>query len=269
MNSFDSVFKNGCMEQVDGMMRCKENITIEEMATLPFYLRRAFLIEEANRKLRKNKETDDFDYLDLHGINKVLLHLKLKYLITDEPITETLQNSQKNDLQRPGLKIIDMVTGQEMLQVFVPWPEHDDRYDMSKVQMIGANITYLRRYLIMWAYDLSSGDVLDKKLGGIQIPEVEVNPEMASMAPDLPEPLRMQTTTSTEEEFYLDPIQEQQSQNNIIEDAKNYVLTTGSYAGMCLGDLATANHDLIRNMAEDQGNPQLSMYCNVLLQQGI
>lgn len=41
---------------------------------------------------------------------------------------------------------------------------------MSKAQMIGANLTYIRRYLLMCAYDISVGkDAFD---GGQNIPSV-------------------------------------------------------------------------------------------------
>lgn len=238
---------------------CKK-VTMEEMRELPFHLRRAYLIEEANRKLRKNKETDDYDYIDLHGINKVLLPLKIKYLITDEPVEN----------KRPGLKIIDMVTGKEMFEIFVPWPDKDDQFGMTNAQIIGANITYLRRYLIMWAYDLSSGDMLDNK---VKIPEVNVS--AAASASDMPELLKMSNqetvipgaaaTDLEEEEFFLNPSIEQTNTKNILVDAQNYIMTTGPFAGMCLGDIYRNNKDMVIDMAKDNSNPQLATYCNILL----
>ena len=127
--------------------------TDEQITKMNYYDRRAALIAELNKNLVKNRETDDYDYIDLKGINDVLHPLKCKYKITDMPC--------KEDNGDMSLIMIDSLTGEKHGKITIPWPGNDDEHNnnMRKIQITGANITYLRRYLLMLAYDISgAGD---------------------------------------------------------------------------------------------------------------
>ena len=50
--------------------------TDEQITKMNYYDSRAALIAELNKNLVKNRETDDYDYIDLKGINDVLHPLK-------------------------------------------------------------------------------------------------------------------------------------------------------------------------------------------------
>ena len=123
--------------------------TDEQITKMNYYDRRAALIAELNKNLVKNRETDDYDYIDLKGINDVLHPLKCKYKITDMPC--------KEDNGDMSLIMIDSLTGEKHGKITIPWPGNDDEHNnnMRKIQITGANITYLRRYLLMLAYDIS------------------------------------------------------------------------------------------------------------------
>ena len=126
-----------------------QEFTDEQITKMNYYDRRAALIAELNKNLVKNRETDDYDYIDLKGINDVLHPLKCKYKITDMPC--------KEDNGDMSLIMIDSLTGEKHGKITIPWPGNDDEHNnnMRKIQITGANITYLRRYLLMLAYDIS------------------------------------------------------------------------------------------------------------------
>lgn len=216
----------------------KETFT-EEIKNMSFYERRAALISELNKNLVKNRETDDYDYIDLKGINQYLQPLKVKYGITDIPCIEP-----NNDL---GLIMIDSITGKHYDKITIPWPGLDPEHNnMRVVQVIGANITYLRRYLLMLAYDINvPKDFYDEqKQNFSMIPEVLL-PQQKETAEMKQQELKSSksehislaeyakeekqtnkdnsvTYRSDEEELHLDP--NRGRKNNIYDDAENYIV---------------------------------------------
>lgn len=89
--------------------------TDEQITKMNYYDRRAALIAELNKNLVKNRETDDYDYIDLKGINDVLHPLKCKYKITDMPC--------KEDNGDMSLIMIDSLTGEKHGKITIPWQE--------------------------------------------------------------------------------------------------------------------------------------------------
>lgn len=244
------------------MKNGKYEFTKEEIRNMSYYERRSFLIAELNSGLVKNRETDDYDYIDLKGINQVLQPLKCKYKISDVPCKET-----NNDM---SLIMIDALTGEPHDKVTVPWPGLDPEHNnMRAVQTIGANITYLRRYLLMWAYDINVPKDFydDKPLNLDIIPEILTAKETAQpvkkgtdKSPDL-------TYEPVEEELQLDPNRGKASKKNIYDDAENYIIKEGNYAGMPLCELVDTDPDELVAMAR-QGNivePELQKYAEILV----
>lgn len=255
--------------------------TDEQIRNMSYYERRAALISELNKNLVKNRETDDYDYIDLKGINQVLQPLKCKYKITDVPLRES--NGEMS------LIMIDACSGKEHGKVTIPWPGSDPEHNnnMREIQIIGANITYLRRYLLMLAYDISvPKDFYDEKpLKFDNIPEVLTPKESnesqgetkkssdqtyASKEEAFGKAAILQNSISyetNEEELQLDPNRGKTKGNNIYADAENYIVKEGKYAGMPLGEVANADPNELVAMAQ-QGNliePELQRLAEILL----
>ena len=261
----------------------KETFTEEEIKNMSFYERRAALIAELNKNLVKNRETDDYDYIDLKGINQYLQPLKVKYKITDIPYME-----ENKDL---GLIMVDSVTGEKKDKVTVPWPGLDPEHNnMRTVQVIGANITYLRRYLLMLAYDINvPKDFYDEqKQNFSMIPEVLPQKETTETKKQNSKPSDSSDLVYTSldeyvkgekqaekeetvvyetdgEELKLDPSRGRK--NNIYDDAENYIVKNGKYAGMPLCEVREIDPNEFVSMAR-QGNilePELQNYAEILL----
>lgn len=263
----------------------KYEFTEEQIKTMSYYERRSFLIAELNSGLVKNRETDDYDYIDLKGINQVLQPLKCKYKISDIPCKES-----NNDM---SLIMIDALTGKQHEKLTVPWPGLDPEHnDMRAVQIVGANITYLRRYLLMWAYDINvPKDFYDEKpLNLDSIPEI---PTVRETSAEEKKKESSELTHSSkgkwvenkptyvqgevvsydpetgEEELRLDPNRgrKKSKQKNIYEDAENYIVKEGNYAGVPLCEIADTDPDELVAMAR-QGNiiePELQKYAEILI----
>lgn len=267
------------------MKNGKYDFTDEQIRTMSYYERRSLLIAELNSGLVKNRETDDYDYIDLKGINQVLQPLKCKYKISDIPCKEP-----NNDM---SLIMVDTLTGKQFDKVTVPWPGLDPEHNnMRAVQTIGANITYLRRYLLMWAYDINVPKDFydDKPLNLDMIPEIPTAKGAAQPVgkgtdkssdltyrpveevlknPAYVAPMEMVSydPETDEEELQLDPNRGKSSKKNIYDDAENYVVKEGNYAGMPLCEVADTDPDELLAMAR-QGNivePELQKYAEILV----
>lgn len=260
------------------MKKNEYDFTDEQIKVMNYYARRAALIAELNQNLVKNRETDDYDYIDLKGINDVLHPLKCKYKITDIPCMET-----NGDM---SLIMIDALTGEQLDKITIPWPGDDSEHNnnMRKIQIIGANITYLRRYLLMLAYDISVPKDFydDKPLKFDDIPEVlspkestydsQVgNKKSSDLTYASPEEVFEKEAVkqdfvpceTVEEELRLDP---NRGRKNIYDDAENYMVRDGKYAGMSLCEVAKMDPNEIVVMAQ-QGSllePELQRHAEVL-----
>ena len=225
--------------------------TDEQITKMNYYDRRAALIAELNKNLVKNRETDDYDYIDLKGINDVLHPLKCKYKITDMPC--------KEDNGDMSLIMIDSLTGEKHGKITIPWPGNDDEHNnnMRKIQITGANITYLRRYLLMLAYDISvPKDFYDENKTPLKFN-------------DIPEALRPKESVKDgqEENLQLDPNRGRGKTKNIYDDAENYMVKEGKYEGIMLCDVAKMDPNDLIEMAR-QGSliePELQRHAETLV----
>lgn len=256
--------------------------TDEQITKMNYYDRRAALIAELNKNLVKNRETDDYDYIDLKGINDVLHPLKCKYKITDMPC--------KEDNGDMSLIMIDSLTGDEHGKITIPWPGNDDEHNnnIRKIQITGANITYLRRYLLMLAYDISAPkDFYDENKTPLKfndIPEalrpkesVKDGQEENKKSSDL-DPVSKEKYFGTEkkdlvpyetgeEELQLDPNRGRGKTKNIYDDAENYMVKEGKYEGIMLCDVAKMDPNDLIEMAR-QGSliePELQRHAETLV----
>lgn len=210
---------------------------------------------EAHQMLVKNNEGEDYDYIDLKGINDVLNPLRLKYFVADKFAIIHQVNKNGPDVDKPAIKMIDLMTGEEKDCISLPWPGFDQSYrNMSKAQMIGANLTYIRRYLLMCAYDISVGkDAFD---GGQNIPSVGMennqNPTMEQNQQD-------------DGFTIMEEAQDEAWNGNALEDARNSILISGPYAGMKLGDVEKIDPGFIVNAANDT-RTDIGAKCRLILE---
>ena len=68
---------------------------------------------EAHQMLVKNNEGEDYDYIDLKGINDVLNPLRLKYFVADKFAIIHQVNKNGPDVDKPAIKMIDLLSGEE------------------------------------------------------------------------------------------------------------------------------------------------------------
>lgn len=219
---------------------------------------------KAHQMLVKNNEGEDYDYIDLKGINDVLNPLRLKYFVADKFAIVHQENKNGPDVDKPAIKMIDLITGEEKDCISLPWPGFDQSYrNMSKAQMIGANLTYIRRYLLMCAYDISVGkDAFD---AGQNIPSVGMeNIQNQSTYPNDSENFNQQT----DDGFMImeESQDEDESWNgNALEDARDTILIAGPYAGMKLGDVEKRDPGFIVNAASDT-RTDIGAKCRLILE---
>ena len=64
---------------------------------------------EAHQMLVKNNEGEDYDYIDLKGINDVLNPLRLKYFVADKFAIIHQVNKNGPDVDKPAIKMIDLL----------------------------------------------------------------------------------------------------------------------------------------------------------------
>lgn len=234
---------------------------------------------EAHLMLMKNNEGEDYDYIDLKGINDVLNPLRLKYLISDKFTIVHQENKNGPDVDKPAIKMIDLMTGEEKDCISLPWPGFDQSYrNMSKAQMIGANLTYIRRYLLMCAYDISVGkDAFDSEQN---IPSVGMknnqNPTTEHNLPLHPNIPQNFTPPQNFKQPQIDndgfTIMEEESQDddeawngNALEDARDTILVAGPYAGMKLGDVEKLDPGFVVNAASDT-RTDIGAKCRLILE---
>ena len=214
---------------------------------------------EAHQMLMKNNEGEDYDYIDLKGINDVLNPLRLKYFVADKFAIIHQENKNGPDVDKPAIKMIDLMSGEEKDCISLPWPGFDQSYrNMSKAQMIGANLTYIRRYLLMCAYDISVGkDAFD---GGQNIPSVGMennqNPTMEQNQQNDDGFTIMEEESQDEDEAW---------NGNALEDARDTILAAGPYAGMKLGDVEKLDPGFVVNAASDT-RTDIGAKCRLILE---
>lgn len=214
---------------------------------------------EAHQMLVKNNEGEDYDYIDLKGINDVLNPLRLKYFVADKFAIIHQANKNGPDVDKPAIKMIDLLSGEEKDCISLPWPGFDQSYrNMSKAQMIGANLTYIRRYLLMCAYDISVGkDAFD---GGQNIPSVGMENNQ--------NPTMEQNQQTDNDGFMImeeSPDEDEAWNGNALEDARDTILVAGPYAGMKLGDVEKLDLGFIVNAASDT-RTDIGAKCRIILE---
>lgn len=205
---------------------------------------------EAHQEFVKNAQGSEYDYIDLKGINDVLTPLRLKYFVSDK--FAIIHQEQKNgpDVDKPAIYMIDLITGEEKDCIYLPWPGFDQAYgQLSKAQMIGANLTYIRRYLLMCAYDISvAKDMFDSGNYAYQTNIPTVTPYDSYTG------VTQQTAQGNQQNDGFTISEESSSDGwdgNALEDARNTIIEYGPYAGMRIGDLENTDFSAILNMAKD------------------
>ena len=237
------------------------------MKDLDFSIRWTMMKAEAHYEFVKNSQGDEYDYIDLKGINDILTPLRLKYFISDKFAIIRQENKNGPDVDKPAIYMIDLITGEEKDCISLPWPGFDQAYGrLTKAQMIGANLTYIRRYLLMCAYDISvAKDMFDS--GCANQANIPTFYDQNDGAAQQTAPVNQNQTAYQSNDGFT--ISEDPNENtwdrNALEDARNTIIEYGPYAGMRLGDVERNDFSAVVNMAKD-ARTDIGAKCRLIME---